>query len=115
MSKLSILTDRPIKICARSSAFFRSYLVLLIITSSLKTKKLSKIPEITIPPRYKNAKQVFHIYVIRCKKRDELQKYLKEKHISTGIHYPISLPKLEAYNYLGQFDEDFFAPSVYPL
>ena len=42
LSKLSILTDNPIKICALSSALFKSYFVLLIITSSLNLRKLSK-------------------------------------------------------------------------
>ena len=42
LSRLSILTDKPINICALSSAFFKSYFVLLVITSSLKTKKFSK-------------------------------------------------------------------------
>ena len=42
LSKLSILTDKPINICARSSAFFKSYFVRLTITSSLNFKKLSK-------------------------------------------------------------------------
>ncbi|EEF60319.1 DegT/DnrJ/EryC1/StrS family aminotransferase [Pedosphaera parvula] len=58
------------------------------------------------------AKAVYHMYVIRVQKRDELQKFLKEKGIETGIHYPVpnhqqpavtskfsnipSLPKTEA-------------------
>lgn len=72
-------------------------------------KNLQNVNEVILPKRENWAKQVYHLFVIRYKKRDELQKYLKKKHISTGVHYPISLPKLEAYNYLGQFDEDFFA------
>ena len=39
-------------------------------------KNLSKIPQITIPQRDKNFKQVFHLYIIRVEQRDELQKYL---------------------------------------
>ena len=42
MSKFSTETDNPINICARSSAFWRSNLVFLITTSSLKVKKLDK-------------------------------------------------------------------------
>ena len=40
-------------------------------------------------------------------KRHELQKYLKEHGISTGIHYPTPLPFLKAYKYLGHKPEDF--------
>jgi dTDP-4-amino-4,6-dideoxygalactose transaminase len=35
------------------------------------------------------AKAVYHMYVIRVQKRDELQKFLKERGIETGIHYPV--------------------------
>jgi len=35
------------------------------------------------------AKAVYHMYVIRCgERRDDLQKFLKERNIETGIHYP---------------------------
>jgi len=32
---------------------------------------------------------VYHMYVVRSEKRDELQKFLKERGIDTGIHYPV--------------------------
>jgi dTDP-4-amino-4,6-dideoxygalactose transaminase len=34
------------------------------------------------------AAPVYHMYVIRAERRDELQKFLKEKNIETGVHYP---------------------------
>jgi dTDP-4-amino-4,6-dideoxygalactose transaminase len=34
------------------------------------------------------ATPVFHMYVIRAERRDELQKFLKEKNVETGVHYP---------------------------
>lgn len=40
---------------------------------------------------------VFHQYVIRCKKRDELQTYLQDNGIQTQIHYPKAIHKQEAY------------------
>ena len=42
LSKFSTETDKPIKICALSSAFCKSNLVFLITTSSLKDKKFDK-------------------------------------------------------------------------
>lgn len=45
------------------------------------------------------------MFVIRTKERDNLQKYLSEKNIQTGVHYPIALPKLKAYKYLNQDNE----------
>ncbi|EIA10220.1 DegT/DnrJ/EryC1/StrS family aminotransferase [Flavobacterium frigoris] len=43
---------------------------------------------------------VWHVFVIRCNKRDELQAYLQEHGIQTLIHYPIPLYKQECYSYM---------------
>lgn len=40
------------------------------------------------PPVRDWAIPVYHMYVIRCERRDELQKFLKDRGIDTGIHYP---------------------------
>lgn len=40
---------------------------------------------------------VFHIFTIRCKRRDELQRYLSDNGVQTVIHYPIPPHKQECY------------------
>ncbi len=40
---------------------------------------------------------VWHLFVIRFSKRDELQKYLSDNGIQTLIHYPIPPHKQNAY------------------
>lgn len=40
---------------------------------------------------------VFHIFPIRTKKRDALQKYLTDNGVQTNIHYPIAPHKQECY------------------
>lgn len=70
---------------------------------------LKDIQQITLPVRQDWAKQVYHLFVIRTEKRDELAKFLADKSIQTGVHYPISLPKLKAYDYTNQASEDLFA------
>jgi len=47
------------------------------------------------PIKYKM--HVWHLFVIRTKKRDKLQKYLADKGIETLIHYPIPPHKQKAY------------------
>lgn len=47
------------------------------------------------PLEYK--RHVWHLFVIRTEKRDDLQKYLAEKGIETLIHYPIPPHKQKAY------------------
>jgi len=76
-------------------------------------ESLIKKENIITPEMPKDSKHVFHLYVIRTKKRDQLKKHLKDKGISTGIHYPIALPFLKAYNYLGYRKEDFPIASKY--
>ena len=44
-------------------------------------KNLSKIKEISIPPRLKNYKIVYHLYIVFAEKRDELLKYCIQKGI----------------------------------
>lgn len=55
-------------------------------------------PKIILPenPADEN-EHVWHVFVIRTEKRDELQAYLTEKGIHTIIHYPIPPHKQEAY------------------
>jgi dTDP-4-amino-4,6-dideoxygalactose transaminase len=43
------------------------------------------------------AKHVYHLYVIRCKERDKLQKYLSANEVQTLMHYPIPVHKQKAY------------------
>lgn len=74
-------------------------------------ENLKDVDGIVLPKREDWAKQVYHLFVIRTQKRDELQTYLKENDISSGVHYPISLPKLKAYDYTEQANEEFFANS----
>jgi dTDP-4-amino-4,6-dideoxygalactose transaminase len=50
---------------------------------------------------------VYHLYVIRTQKRDEVLSALTERGIGAGIHYPIPLHLQEAYKYLGHNKGDF--------
>ena len=43
---------------------------------------------IRIPPRPKNYKIVYHLYIVFAKKRDQLLKYCLSKGIEAKVHYP---------------------------
>lgn len=75
--------------------------------STLYGKYLSGIEEITTPVTTGFAKHVFHLYVVRAKNRDGLQKFLGEQQIYTGLHYPIPLHQQKAYAFLNYSDGDF--------
>lgn len=44
-----------------------------------------------------NKRHVFHLYVIRSEKRNELMQHLKSAGIETAIHYPVALPLMPCY------------------
>ena len=83
-----------------------------IINTKIENAKLyddefSKIPDITVPPRKKGFKNVFHNYVITIKKRDELLTFLRNNGIEAKVHYPIPLHLQKASRYLGYKKGDF--------
>ena len=59
------------------------------------------------PQICKGADHVYHQYVIRCKEREQLQKYLLIRGIQTQIHYPIPPHLAECYKYMGYHEGDF--------
>jgi dTDP-4-amino-4,6-dideoxygalactose transaminase len=71
--------------------------------------ELRGVGDLVLPVRRDWARHVYHLYVVRTKHRAELQSFLKGRGVETGVHYPISLPKLKAYSYCGQAGEPFFA------
>ena len=54
-------------------------------------------PEITLPfvPDY--AEPVWHIFALRCRRREELEKHLNGKGIGTNKHYPIPMHRQDCY------------------
>ena len=79
--------------------------------ASLYREFLREVPVI-LPVEKPGCRHVYHLYVIRVNKRDEVHRYLAEKGIETGIHYPIALPNLLAYRHLGYKPEDFPIASI---
>ena len=72
-----------------------------ILNAGLYNKYLSGISQIVLPKLRPQTKHTYHLYVILAQKRDLLMQYLKEQGIETAIHYPVALPNLEVYQYLG--------------
>ena len=69
--------------------------------------ELSTVPQIFVPARDKDTKQVFHIYVVRAQKRDELQQFLINNGIDAKIHYPIPMHLQPAAKEFGYIEGDF--------
>ena len=73
--------------------------------ASLYRKLLDK--NIQIIEELETNKAAYHLFVIKVKNRDKLAKYLKEKNISSGVHYPVPLHLQPAFSYLGYKKGDF--------
>ncbi|MGN0347364.1 MAG: DegT/DnrJ/EryC1/StrS family aminotransferase [Lachnospiraceae bacterium] len=63
--------------------------------------------KIILPSKREKCDHVFHQFVIRCKNRDALIEFLKERGIMTIIHYPIPPHLSQAYAYLGHKKGDY--------
>lgn len=63
--------------------------------------ELLKETEIVTPVEEKYVKHVYHLYVIRCKRRSIVQKKLAGRGVETGIHYPVPVHRQKAYAELG--------------
>ena len=65
--------------------------------------------KVKLPNVIKNIKHAWHLFVIQVDNRDRFIEYMNKYDIQTGIHYPIALPKLKAYEYLRSTCKNFKA------
>jgi len=77
---------------------------------------LSDIEEIKLPKEMDYAKHVYHLFVLqvksrngeaRSKRRDDLQKFLGENEIASGLHYPVPLHEQKCFEGLGYEKGEF--------
>lgn len=95
-----------------------------IKVAELYNAHLKDIKGITLPSVRPNSKHTFHLYVIRAEKRDELKQYLEDNGIATGIHYPVALPNMMAFENLNidkskypvanELEKDSLSLPIYP-
>jgi len=71
------------------------------------TEALQNIWDLILPKLAEKCTSVYHLYIVRTKRRNELQDYLTQNKIGTVIHYPIPPHLQEAYSDLGYKKGDF--------
>ena len=62
---------------------------------------------VEIPTEMRNVEHVYYVYVIKVLKRDKLLKFLHDRQIYAGLHYPIPLHLQKSYKDLGYKKGDF--------
>lgn len=68
---------------------------------------LGSVSTLTVPFEAPWAKSVYHLYVIRTPRRDDLQAHLAAKGIATALHYPLVLHRQKAYCGMGYGEGSF--------
>lgn len=68
---------------------------------------LRGLGDLILPEMPGEGRHVFHLYVVRTKKRDALLRYLQEHGVGAGIHYPVPMHLHGAYAHLGYRVGDF--------
>ena len=58
-------------------------------------------PEIILPYVIEDVEPVWHVFGVRCQRRDELEAFLNKNGIGTNKHYPIPIHMQECYRDLG--------------
>jgi dTDP-4-amino-4,6-dideoxygalactose transaminase len=76
-------------------------------TAAAYYNKLLSDSGVQTPEAMSYARHVYHIYAIRTRQRSEWQQVLQDQGIQTGIHYPIPVHLLPAYEDLGYNKGDF--------
>jgi dTDP-4-amino-4,6-dideoxygalactose transaminase len=78
-------------------------------TAEWYREELDGVGGLTLPFTAPGVSHVYHLYVVRCRHRDELRKYLADHGIETMIHYPVPPHLQEAYRGLG------FGKGTFPI
>ena len=68
---------------------------------------LGEFPGLALPARMPGGRHVYHLYVVRSERREELRQHLSDNGIGVGIHYPVPLHLQPAFRGLGYAMGDF--------
>jgi dTDP-4-amino-4,6-dideoxygalactose transaminase len=63
---------------------------------------LGSLPGLTLPASMPGNEDVWHLYVVRVDRRDEVLRGLNDAGVGAGIHYPTPIHLTGAYRHLGQ-------------
>jgi dTDP-4-amino-4,6-dideoxygalactose transaminase len=69
--------------------------------ASIYNELLAGTPDLTTPVQREDRTHVYHLYVLRHPKRDEMLEYLKNNGVMAGLHYPIPVHQQPCYEELG--------------
>jgi len=68
---------------------------------------LQNAGDLVLPTEHPDLEQVYHLFVVRTRKRDELMACLQSQGVGCIIHYPIPIHMQEAYKHMGWKEGQF--------
>lgn len=69
---------------------------------ALMRERLSASPAVELPrPPHPEADHVYHLFVVRSERRDELRAHLEREGVASAVHYPTPIHLTDAYAHLG--------------
>ncbi len=104
LSYLDAWTQRRRDLAARYSELF---LRANVGVNTLPERVMTVADGVVLPYTHPKARHVFHQYVIRAPRRDELRAYLTALGIGSEVYYPLCLHQQEALRPLGYRTGDF--------
>jgi dTDP-4-amino-4,6-dideoxygalactose transaminase len=75
--------------------------------AALYSEALADVSELRLPTETSDARHVYHLFVVRTERRNDLQAHLSQHQIATGLHYPLPLHLQTAYATRGWRRGDF--------
>ncbi len=78
-----------------------------IANAAYYDQHLEQIPQIRIPPRAKNMRVVYHLYIVFAEARDGLLQYCLDQGIEAKVHYPVPIYRQPGLAHLGHMEGDF--------
>lgn len=67
----------------------------------LYRNNLAGLPDLVLPFEAANREHVYHLFVVRTKQRNKLQRWLRKSGIETGVHYPVPIYRVKPFSSLG--------------
>jgi dTDP-4-amino-4,6-dideoxygalactose transaminase len=75
--------------------------------SGLTSTGADSLPPVTLLGTQKQAHHIYHQYVVRVRRRDQLRAFLKEHGVGTEVYYPVPLHLQKCFAWLGYAPGDF--------
>ena len=80
--------------------------------AAIYDQRLKGVGDLKLPPAATaDVSPVYHLYVVRSKRRDELGSFLKTKEIQTALHYPVPIHMQPIYKQMYGYEGGEFAKS----